>query len=182
MASMKSIALNGRLVVTVIHQPRSSIFDLFDKLILISEGREVYSGPSADANTYFATQAFACPKFFNPADYFLDILSPDNRSVKLEEEAQDRIKLLSDKWLEQKQAKRDSPHKAAGDSASFKTDISSIKVSGTSFSVNRILSNVTVLFWRAWTEVRTYSTEGVFPFVCAICHLSSRYYLTCSLF
>jgi energy-coupling factor transporter ATP-binding protein EcfA2 len=44
MESMKYMARSGRLVVTVIHQPRSSIFDMFDQLLLLSEGRTIYLG------------------------------------------------------------------------------------------------------------------------------------------
>lgn len=44
MESMKYMAQSGRLVVTVIHQPRSSIFDMFDQLLLLSEGRTIYLG------------------------------------------------------------------------------------------------------------------------------------------
>ena len=41
MESMKSLAANGRLVISVIHQPRSSIYDMFDKLLLLTEGKSV---------------------------------------------------------------------------------------------------------------------------------------------
>jgi hypothetical protein len=34
--ALKTLTSNGRIVVTVIHQPRSSIFELFDDLLLLS--------------------------------------------------------------------------------------------------------------------------------------------------
>ena len=42
-----------RTVVVAIHMPSKEIFNLFDKLVLVSDGRMVYSGPAADAVSYF---------------------------------------------------------------------------------------------------------------------------------
>jgi ABC-type multidrug transport system ATPase subunit len=38
-----------RTVATTIHQPRADIFELFDRLILLANGRVVYQGPAKDA-------------------------------------------------------------------------------------------------------------------------------------
>lgn len=46
MESMKSLAVNGRLVISVIHQPRSSIYEMFDRLLLLSCGRVMFLGES----------------------------------------------------------------------------------------------------------------------------------------
>jgi energy-coupling factor transporter ATP-binding protein EcfA2 len=80
MESMKNLAKNGRLVISVIHQPRSSIFDMFDKLLLLSEGRSMFLGKATDAVLHFERLGHKSPPFFNPSDFFLDILSPDNSS------------------------------------------------------------------------------------------------------
>ncbi len=48
-------------VITSIHQPRSSIFAMFDDLILLSDGQLLYNGPAADALEYFEQQGFKCP-------------------------------------------------------------------------------------------------------------------------
>lgn len=46
MSTLKSLASQGHTVVCSIHQPRSSIFAMFDDLLLLSEGRPVYWGPA----------------------------------------------------------------------------------------------------------------------------------------
>ncbi len=53
MDSMKSLAKNNRIVIAVIHQPRSSIFNLFDKLLLLSNGATTYFGDSHASVAYF---------------------------------------------------------------------------------------------------------------------------------
>ena len=57
MQALKSLADEGRTVVCSIHQPRSSIFAMFDDLLLLAEGTPVYSGPAQDAAPYFEAQA-----------------------------------------------------------------------------------------------------------------------------
>ena len=51
---LKELALKGRLVFVVIHQPSSDIYKLFDRLLLMDqEGHPVYYGDPVDAVVYF---------------------------------------------------------------------------------------------------------------------------------
>jgi ABC transport system ATP-binding/permease protein len=51
---LKELALKGRVVFVVIHQPSSEIFKLFDRLLLMDqEGHPVYYGDPVDAVVYF---------------------------------------------------------------------------------------------------------------------------------
>ena len=82
-----------------IHQPRSSIYQLFDQLILLAEGRLVYGGPAGKQSVeYFSKLNFKCPSLYNPADYFLDIVSVDNRTEKDENLSKKRINFLIDSY------------------------------------------------------------------------------------
>jgi ABC-type multidrug transport system ATPase subunit len=42
------------LVVASIHQPSTTTFELFDKLLLLSKGKVAYNGPVPDIKEYFA--------------------------------------------------------------------------------------------------------------------------------
>ena len=55
---------------STIHQPRSTIYELFDQLMILSQGRTVYFGPARTAVDYFSRYNFHCGQFINPADYF----------------------------------------------------------------------------------------------------------------
>ena len=59
----------NRTVIFTIHQPRSNIVALFDKLVLLAAGKLVYSGPAGDVQAYFAENGHSCPPGFNIADY-----------------------------------------------------------------------------------------------------------------
>ncbi len=62
-----------RTVIFTIHQPRSNIVALFDRLILLAQGKTVYSGPFAQCQEYFDGIGYACPPGFNIADYLVDL-------------------------------------------------------------------------------------------------------------
>lgn len=60
----------------------------------------MYFGPAADAVTYFSALDFHAPPTFNPADFFLDLVSVDPRSVTYEENTKARIQYLGEKQVE----------------------------------------------------------------------------------
>lgn len=49
MEALWTLAHNGRCVISTIHQPRSSIYSMFDALLLLSEALTVYFGPANQA-------------------------------------------------------------------------------------------------------------------------------------
>jgi ABC-type multidrug transport system ATPase subunit len=83
---MKNLAQNGKTIIFTIHQPSSELFELFDKLCFISEGRLAFIGNKSDAADFFASMGYVCPINYNPADFYIKTLaiSPFNReeSVK----------------------------------------------------------------------------------------------------
>jgi ABC-type multidrug transport system ATPase subunit len=61
MQTLKDLAGEGRTVVASIHQPRSSIFAMFDDLVLLSEGSLLYAGPAAGCLAHFEAQVCVLP-------------------------------------------------------------------------------------------------------------------------
>ena len=51
--SMRTLASKGKTIICTIHQPSSEIFELFDKLCLLAEGRLAYFGSLSSAITFF---------------------------------------------------------------------------------------------------------------------------------
>ena len=147
MDSMKSLALNGRLVISVIHQPRSSIYEMFDRLLLLSLGRTIYLGPAPSAIDFFNAHGFYCPQNFNPSDYFLDVLSPDSRTPELEQAADMRILGLASGW----QARSPAMLASFGE-VNSRIDIASVRSSGEKVDCQRLMRNFKLLCWRAFAE------------------------------
>lgn len=104
---MKALTIRGRIVVAVIHQPRSSIYALFDRLLLLSEGRLMFFGDAKDALQYFEGLGFHCPSLFNPADYFLDILSIETKTIEMEESSLNRVDAFAKAWQNYEKSRDD---------------------------------------------------------------------------
>ena len=51
---MKKLSQQGKTIVCTIHQPSSEIFEKFDRLCLLAEGRLAFIGGLNEAKMYFA--------------------------------------------------------------------------------------------------------------------------------
>ncbi|KAF4096253.1 broad substrate specificity ATP-binding cassette transporter ABCG2-like [Onychostoma macrolepis] len=80
---LKRMADSGRTIILSIHQPRYSIYRLFDSLTLLVGGRMVYHGPAQDSLDYFRQIGYTCEPHNNPADFFLDVINGESTAVAL---------------------------------------------------------------------------------------------------
>ncbi|XP_011028515.1 PREDICTED: ABC transporter G family member 14-like [Populus euphratica] len=84
LTTIKRLASGGRTVVTTIHQPSSRLYHMFDKVVLLSEGRPIYYGPASAALDYFSSIGFSTSMTVNPADLLLDLangIGPDSKNA-----------------------------------------------------------------------------------------------------
>ncbi|KAJ8781771.1 hypothetical protein J1605_010755 [Eschrichtius robustus] len=86
---LKRMSKQGRTIIFSIHQPRYSIFKLFDSLTLLASGRLMFHGPAQEALGYFASTGYHCEPYNNPADFFLDVINGDSCAVVLNREDTD---------------------------------------------------------------------------------------------
>ncbi|KNC80168.1 hypothetical protein SARC_07461 [Sphaeroforma arctica JP610] len=103
--TMNKLCQNNRTIVTTIHQPRSNIYGMFDNLLLLSKGRVVYFGGAEEAVDYFSKLNFVAPSHFNPADYFIDLLSIDSRTDETRDICLARLEYLSDHYHQKEASK-----------------------------------------------------------------------------
>lgn len=96
--TLKSLAKEGRTVVCSIHQPRSSVFSMFDDLVLLAGGKVVYCGPADKSLQYFEQLGYICPEHFNPADFLADLISVDTSNHEEETKSKARVGKLVEEW------------------------------------------------------------------------------------
>ncbi|CAG0917346.1 unnamed protein product [Notodromas monacha] len=68
------VSKSGKTIICSIHQPSSEVFDLFDHLILLSEGSVAFMGSKQAALSFFNDLGYRCPSTFSPADFYVHTL------------------------------------------------------------------------------------------------------------
>ncbi|KAF9984142.1 hypothetical protein BGZ65_000928 [Modicella reniformis] len=71
-----------KATVVTIYQASENIYDLFDKTILLYEGRCIYFGPASEARQYFIDLGFECPARQTTADFLTAITDPLERKPR----------------------------------------------------------------------------------------------------
>ncbi|CAI9114767.1 OLC1v1015562C1 [Oldenlandia corymbosa var. corymbosa] len=72
-STLVGLAGKGKTIVTSVHQPSSRVFQMFDSVLVLCEGRSIYFGKGNEAMGYFESVGFS-PSFpMNPADFLLDL-------------------------------------------------------------------------------------------------------------
>jgi len=98
----------GMTSIMVIHQPRYSLFTLFDDVLLLGKGgKAVYLGPSAGAKPYFESLGFEMPVNENPADWFMDVISGE---VPNDQIPNFKPEMLFDMWREKAAERTGNPN------------------------------------------------------------------------
>lgn len=81
---LRKLAAAGQAILCTIHQPNASLFESFDRLLLLQKGGEtVYFGeigPDAQVvRNYFRSHGAVCPDDANPAEWMLDAIGAGQR-------------------------------------------------------------------------------------------------------
>lgn len=75
---MQQIAhLTEATILMSLLQPAPETFNLFDDVILLSEGQTVYHGPTEHVLEFFGTNGFKCPERKGIADFLQEVM-PQN--------------------------------------------------------------------------------------------------------
>ncbi|CAH0718823.1 unnamed protein product, partial [Brenthis ino] len=75
MTLLRASAVQGKTIICTIHQPSSELMALFDKLVLLAEGRVAFAGNASAALSFFESLGYQCPVTYNPTDYFIKVLA-----------------------------------------------------------------------------------------------------------
>ena len=96
--TLRCLARKGRTIIVTIHQPRSEIWSLFDRVLLLAGGKVVYSGPTGGCLPWFERLGYGMPSFVNPAEFVIDLVAVDIRTPEAEAESAARVERLHREW------------------------------------------------------------------------------------
>ncbi|OIW29306.1 hypothetical protein CONLIGDRAFT_633466 [Coniochaeta ligniaria NRRL 30616] len=72
----------GLSTIVTLYQAGNGIYDLFDKVLLLEGGKEVFYGPLKEARPFMEELGFVCRQGSNVGDYLSGVLVPTERLIK----------------------------------------------------------------------------------------------------
>ncbi|XP_054261205.1 ATP-binding cassette sub-family G member 4 isoform X2 [Macrosteles quadrilineatus] len=81
---LKLLAVQGRTIICTIHQPSAALFQKFDFVYVLAEGRCLYQGATRNMVPYLLSEGLPCPKYHNPADYVIELACAEHGEDKIE--------------------------------------------------------------------------------------------------
>nr|CBL51483.1 hypothetical protein [Colletotrichum graminicola] len=73
---------SGSAHAVAIYQASQAIYDLFDKAVVLYEGRQIYFGPARAAKSYFERMGWECPQRQTTGDFLTSITNPSERKAR----------------------------------------------------------------------------------------------------
>lgn len=108
MNEITRVAKDERLIILcTIHQPSTKVYNSFDQVMILSKGREAYTGDVKDATEYFESIGYPLPIQTNPAEHFLDLVNSDFSS-------DEEVDKILDTWEEKRPEGGSSSHHKKG--------------------------------------------------------------------
>lgn len=148
---LKNLADKDKTIILTIHQPSSEIFSMFDKLLLMANGRVAFLGTPTEANDFFAQLQAPCPTNYNPADFFVERLAI---VPGIEDESRETIRKICDAFaVSEYQTKlNDEISKLQSNSIAFKSMNGS---NGNGVENYRVSwwAQFRAILWRSWLTV-----------------------------
>ncbi|OBT59744.1 hypothetical protein VE04_00230 [Pseudogymnoascus sp. 24MN13] len=77
-----STNISGATAIVAIYQASQSIYDVFVKVAVLDEGRQIYFGHKHKAKEFFVNMGFDCPERQTTADFLTSLTSPLERIVR----------------------------------------------------------------------------------------------------
>ena len=77
-----STSLAGSTAAVAIYQASQSIYDIFDKVVLLYEGRQIYFGRTTEAKAFFTDMGFVCAERATTGDFLTSLTNPAERVVR----------------------------------------------------------------------------------------------------
>ncbi|QSZ29046.1 hypothetical protein DSL72_003556 [Monilinia vaccinii-corymbosi] len=74
--------ISNRTTLITLYQAGEQIYELMNKVLVIDEGRMVYSGPAGDAKNYFERLGYYCPPRQTTADFLTACTDPVQRQFQ----------------------------------------------------------------------------------------------------
>ncbi|PRP87448.1 hypothetical protein PROFUN_00659 [Planoprotostelium fungivorum] len=97
-----------KTTIATFYQASESIYQLFDRVLVLEKGRCIYFGPTSEAKQYFIDLGFECEPRKSTPDFVTGVTNPQERKIKkgYEDTAPLDFVSLEDRWMASEAKKR----------------------------------------------------------------------------
>ncbi|RYO78851.1 hypothetical protein DL762_008475 [Monosporascus cannonballus] len=74
--------ISNRTTLVTLYQAGEGIYEVMDKVLVIDQGRQIFSGPAKEAKQYFIDLGFECPDRQTTADFLTAVTDPNERRFR----------------------------------------------------------------------------------------------------
>ncbi|KAI6784149.1 uncharacterized protein J7T54_004695 [Emericellopsis cladophorae] len=74
--------VSNRTTLVTLYQAGEGIYETMDKVLVIDDGRQIFSGPASKAKQYFVDLGFECPERQTTADFLTAVTDPNERRFR----------------------------------------------------------------------------------------------------
>lgn len=74
---LKKLTREGKTVICTIHTPSARLFEMFDHLFAMADGRCIYQGSSHNLVGFLSDMELPCPENYNPSDFIVELANGD---------------------------------------------------------------------------------------------------------
>ena len=126
---------------------------MFDRILLMADGRTAFLGPASDALSFFALKGLSCPPNYNPADFYIHILATVPGQ---EEESKKKNREICDAYSSseagQQILKIAQANRSLNSTESQEFELAEVKVNRTPYKASWI-AQLRAVFWRSVISV-----------------------------
>ncbi|OJD40677.1 abc transporter cdr4 [Diplodia corticola] len=90
----------GSAAIMTVYQGSQAMYDLFDKVTLLYEGRQIFFGRTDRAKRYFEELGFRCPEETTTADFLTGLTNPAEAGALVQDGYQDRVPRTAGEFMD----------------------------------------------------------------------------------
>jgi ABC-type multidrug transport system ATPase subunit len=83
--TLKNLCRKGRTVIVTVHQPSMRVFQSFDDVLFLNDGKAVYYGPVDDLVDYTKSKGGVVPPYANVPELFLELVDEAEKDGRVDD-------------------------------------------------------------------------------------------------
>lgn len=147
---------NNKIVIMIVHQPGSGLFEMFDHFLFLNRGSVVYSGPIGECDEFLSSRGIVRDNNLSKSEFWFELFSSDSVVKEIKEHREAIEKMAADADREARDRVEGKPLKTGNDTK-FDFSVSF-------YHIRKIFMRQLVHDWRTWGILKRWIFDIVILF------------------